>query len=53
MVSTTGPVRPRSPGDPGRPKDVDLPYLTPAGRRLLATARFGPDPAGPVVRAAP
>lgn len=53
MVSTTGPVRPRSPGDPGRPKGVDLPYLTPAGRRLLATARFGPDPTGPVVRDAP
>ncbi|MFB6889323.1 hypothetical protein ACFCX4_08420 [Kitasatospora sp. NPDC056327] len=38
---------PRGPGDPGRRKGVDLPYLTPAGRRRHATARFGPDPAGP------
>ncbi|MGW3040178.1 hypothetical protein ACWC9T_09050 [Kitasatospora sp. NPDC001159] len=52
-MSTTGSgPHPRSPDDPGRRKGVDLPYLTHAGRRRLATARFGPDPSGPA-RGAP
>ncbi|MFD8781167.1 hypothetical protein [Kitasatospora sp. NPDC059599] len=47
-MSTTGSgTHPPSPDDPGRRKGVDLPYLTPAGRRRVAAARFGPDPSGP------
>ncbi|MGW6912655.1 hypothetical protein ACWGB8_02350 [Kitasatospora sp. NPDC054939] len=52
-MSTTGSgPHPRNADDPGRRKGVDLPFLTPAGRRRLATARFGPDPSGPA-RGAP
>ncbi|MFD7734468.1 hypothetical protein ACFV6F_29330 [Kitasatospora phosalacinea] len=49
MSSTRPGPPPRDPNGPGGPdpqKAVDLPYLTPAGRRLVAPARFGPDPSG-------